>query len=347
MITTAVDRGIREMEEDPKRSVRRLADLGSMFSKSRFQRSVFRIIQEVLSNENSAYYDMIGNLLGNADHNALKTFGVNMGYLSWVYGGRKLHELERQDGQARPMTMMFRYDPAGKDGLDVQTISALVKQGQKMGIYSCYIRQMSSGADNYDLLSLFSSFPDVAFVWLRDSGCLTAAQIEILRGTPGTVVSLPVEDPESVLTAGLLRDQKLLFAMHMTYHGDPRQEMEQLTEYRSRLTTAQCSLFVLLQADDSSFSAAKWCYDERLRQDLPVFVYDYYGDSADISGRILEHETLFELDTDGTVLQPAAARGRKVTGEDDLGELFSQIMPAVKFREADEEPAPRKKKRGK
>lgn len=34
MIEAAVTRGIREMEEDPERSIRRLADLGRQFSKT-------------------------------------------------------------------------------------------------------------------------------------------------------------------------------------------------------------------------------------------------------------------------------------------------------------------------
>ena len=58
MIESAVAHGLKEIEEDPKRSARRLVDLGKQFSKNRFQDLVFSVMQELLDNENSAYYDM-------------------------------------------------------------------------------------------------------------------------------------------------------------------------------------------------------------------------------------------------------------------------------------------------
>ena len=89
MIETAVDRGIKEMEDDPKRSIRRLTDLGKQFSRNRFQETVFSVMQELLNNENSAYYDMMHNLIKNSEKESLKKFGVNFGYMSWSYARRK------------------------------------------------------------------------------------------------------------------------------------------------------------------------------------------------------------------------------------------------------------------
>ena len=46
MIESAVAHGLKEIEEDPKRSARRLVDLGKQFSKNRFQDLVFSVMQE-------------------------------------------------------------------------------------------------------------------------------------------------------------------------------------------------------------------------------------------------------------------------------------------------------------
>ena len=110
MIETAVDRGIKEMEDDPKRSIRRLTDLGKQFSRNRFQETVFSVMQELLNNENSAYYDMMHNLIKNSEKESLKKFGVNFGYMSWSYGAARVREKETKEGVLIPWTIMLRYD---------------------------------------------------------------------------------------------------------------------------------------------------------------------------------------------------------------------------------------------
>ena len=96
MIETAVKHGFREMREDPERSLRQLADLGKQFSKNRFQEDIFSVIQEALSNEDSAYYSMIENALNNFDETALETFGTNVGYNAWTCGARNLDPEEHR-----------------------------------------------------------------------------------------------------------------------------------------------------------------------------------------------------------------------------------------------------------
>ena len=86
MIEAAVDRGIREMQEDPKRSVRKLADLGRQFSRGRFQKNFFDLSQTLLQDDNSPYYTILSRLTRETNHETLKKFGVNIGYTSWTYG---------------------------------------------------------------------------------------------------------------------------------------------------------------------------------------------------------------------------------------------------------------------
>ena len=45
LIDASVDRGLREIEEDPKRSIRKLTDMGRMFIKGRFMDEVLSIQQ--------------------------------------------------------------------------------------------------------------------------------------------------------------------------------------------------------------------------------------------------------------------------------------------------------------
>lgn len=56
LIDTTVARAMVEMDADPKRSVRKLCDLGRQFSRGRFQNQIFAIFQDLLRNDESPYY---------------------------------------------------------------------------------------------------------------------------------------------------------------------------------------------------------------------------------------------------------------------------------------------------
>ena len=79
IIDATVDRGLREIEEDPKRSIRKLADMGKQFSKGRFVQDLYTLFQELLRNDDSPYYTAIEHLLRNTERKGLKDFGINIG----------------------------------------------------------------------------------------------------------------------------------------------------------------------------------------------------------------------------------------------------------------------------
>ena len=86
LIDTTVARAMVEMDADPKRSVRKLCDLGRQFSRGRFQNQIFAIFQDLLRNDESPYYQAIDFLLRSNDPEALRQFGINIGYNSFTYG---------------------------------------------------------------------------------------------------------------------------------------------------------------------------------------------------------------------------------------------------------------------
>ena len=67
IVDATVDRSLREIEEDPRRSIRKLTDLGRQFSKGRFLQEVYAIFLELLRNDDSPYYTAIENLLRYTD----------------------------------------------------------------------------------------------------------------------------------------------------------------------------------------------------------------------------------------------------------------------------------------
>ena len=89
LIDTTVARAMVEMDADPKRSVRKLCDLGRQFSRGRFQNQIFAIFQDLLRNDESPYYQAIDFLLRSNDPEALRQFGINIGYNIFCARSRK------------------------------------------------------------------------------------------------------------------------------------------------------------------------------------------------------------------------------------------------------------------
>ncbi|WP_130836301.1 hypothetical protein [Lachnoclostridium sp. Marseille-P6806] len=331
MIESAVDHGIRSMEEDPGRSIRRLCDLGKQFSKNRFQNDVFDVMQEVLSNENSSYYDLVDNTLRNVDHSAIRIFGMGFGYSSWVYGGRIIRRLEQAEGIALPLTPILRYQPGLSDGTSPEDIARLIHDGMELGIYSWFIREVGPAAESYELIDIFRSYPDCSFVYLRPTGRLTAAQVQMLRQCRNLMVALPSTDLETALTALLLRDQKILFSISSPY-GKNTGRLDFETSMRHVIGT-EAPIFLPVAEDgtpqEDIDASEKLCYQSRLDQKYPTCIIDFYGDTAGLTNRIAGHRELLEISEDRRVLRPFAAAGRRFPLELPLLEALRQVMPAL------------------
>ncbi len=326
MIEAAIDRGIKEMESDPERSIRRLADLGKQFSKNRFQTMVFSVMQKLLNNENSAYYDMIYNLLKNSGKESVKKFGVNFGYMSWTYGAARIRKEQASSGVCIPWTMLLRYDASNAQGLTMARLASMMEQGQDLGIYAWFIRETGEASkDSYELLTLLERYKECACVWFHNTGRLTAAQIQMLKICKNTVVTLPLGDQETQLTVALLRDQKIPFALYLEY-GDGMTR-EQAAILMEQVLASETAMFFLVSEDGTSFSAAPFAYESRLEQNYPCVIMDFYGDGRSVSRILCGHEQLLELDADGTILRPDGSKGEKFDYEVPLMEALRKAMP--------------------
>ena len=330
MIDATVAHGIKEMAEDPHRSVRRLADLGRRFSRSGFHEFVFSIMQELLANEKSAYYDMVANLLRNSNEESLRVYGVNTGYMSWTYGAREIRKYQAEHRKALPVSIQLRYDPSIQDkenALTVSDIAAIVRQGEKLGIYTYYIRQIGDLNDDYGILSVFGSFRDSAFTWMRPNGRLTAAQIQLLNDCRNVCTILPAGDTETYITASFLRTQKILYAIYALYNDVNREQVFHDLVSEGALTS-EAALCFLVQEDGAKADLADLCRESRNKQELPCFLIDYYRNAASLSNMTVQHPYVLEIGTDRTILSPDADAGR-LNMETPLEEELGRIMPAL------------------
>lgn len=288
LIELAVDQGLKDMKADSHRSVRRLADLGKQFAKGRFQENIFSLLQRLLSNEDSPYYEMIDQLLAHTNPDSLKRFSINIGYYGWTYGASLLRRKKAETGQDYPWFLLFVWKPDSLAGLTLQDIRSLITQNRKNGTYCYVLRVQDSLGDHTDLFQLPGEFPDCAFLLdLSCSDCtLHSAQLKAIRRCPNLMVMLPCESPDFRPMAEALRAQGSLFALSYHYrdsdldaliHGDLIRE----------LLTCQSPLLCLIADKDCSPAAqaqiGSFVLEARMQQKYPAVLAEWQSDAQRVS----------------------------------------------------------------
>ena len=177
LIDTTVARAMVEMDADPKRSVRKLCDLGRQFSRGRFQNQIFAIFQDLLRNDESPYYQAIDFLLRSNDPEALRQFGINIGYNSFTYGAQILRQKQKELSFAVPWVVKLRLDSRIPDTYDSSFFASVVRTGLTYGIYSYQLRSMDHHEDMESYLAVIQSHPECAFLWFLSDTPLTEKQL--------------------------------------------------------------------------------------------------------------------------------------------------------------------------
>ena len=98
VIRLELARAFRGMESNPKRTLRKLADLGKVCARGSVQKEIFGIFQQCLRYKDSPYFSVMQNLVRNVSAENLTTFGMNLGYNSWTDGAKKIRAKKDNEG---------------------------------------------------------------------------------------------------------------------------------------------------------------------------------------------------------------------------------------------------------
>lgn len=89
VVAGIVDKALRDLPRDPKRSLRNLVDLGDSCAKGPQQKLFFARAHAALQSPASPYYQLAADAVNWVDPRALRAMGVNLGAsgLTWGVGG--------------------------------------------------------------------------------------------------------------------------------------------------------------------------------------------------------------------------------------------------------------------
>lgn len=298
LIETIVRKALRNIQSAPERSIRNLVDMGLSFSKGRFQTRLFQSVQRMLTDEHSAYYPLVRNIVTNVEHDRLLNFGMNVGYNSCTLGAKKIREMEAEEGFNIPWTLYLEIDkdtilqhPAAYDNL--------ICQGKELGIYTWFV--FADGLCT-ELIDLLVKHDDCAFALLCRAQSLTDEMLEELAGLPHTLVSIELDEQADVLCSEL-RKRKLLYAVHKTYSSSDMSEI--LSDNLLYDTQSlQAPITALIPGKDCTEAERKQVFDYILKkregQDFATILWDVVQDVLGIDTIISDDCCSAGFKADGT-----------------------------------------------
>lgn len=307
IIDATVDRSLREIDEDPNRSIRKLTDMGRHFSTGRFLDQIYEIMQDLLRNDNSPYYTAIRNLLRNCGRSTLKEFGINVGYNSLTFGGKIIRSLEKEKPFSIPWCIVMRINPSESDSINADDLSHIVSQGNELGIYTYLIRCGGKISSMDSLFETFAANPLSAFICLLPDGELSKSQLNLIRECKNTLFMFQAGAEYSEENVTHFKQQKSLFGSY-DYYGDDT--ITQWTEgRRAEEFLPYSASFVIVVPDDHCSTAtigkmSRLVKRLRTEPEYPFVIFEQQTDVMEI-GRIVTdnaEETYMELLNNGDIL---------------------------------------------
>lgn len=299
LIETAVNKALKDIRESPERTIRNLIDLGLNFTKGRFQKSFFRSAQEMLRNENSAYYALSKDAITSVEQKALTTFGINLGYHSCTKGAKIIREIEAQLHMNIPwsLTLIINHD---KLKSQPDFYSSVMEQGRALGIHTYFL--FITG-DPESVVPLLQSQPECAFILFLCDHPVTDSFISEMSSVKNTMIAV-YADEDMQKTCERLRSARLLYAVYQRYTEEERENIVSGCWLSHALSARP--IFAFLLADPSCSAATRqevysYTLSVRSGQKQPVFLMDMMQDIMMIDEVISDGVCMVGFDCDGSL----------------------------------------------
>ena len=283
LIETTIRKTIKDIASDPERSIRRVVDMAVNFSNGRFQKHLFVSAQKMLSNEQSAYYNLVRDTAANVNTEKLVQFGMNLGYNSCTAGAKIIRETEETEQFNIPWSLSLDIN-AGALHNSKSFYKKLISDGQSLGIYTwlLYVDEITS-----DLLDIIVEFSDSAFLLFCSGQEITDTllkEAEYLHN----ILFVVTYDSKICSACAQLRKARFPYAVYVPFKEQDVESILNDTLF-SNIENLH-PIFIFLKADTCSKETQDRVYQYikvlRAKQNHPALIMDLVYDNLFIDGII-------------------------------------------------------------
>lgn len=340
VIKTAVENGIRYIEDNPKRGVRNLLDLGEFFSSGNFQKDFFKLSHEILSNENSFYYNIIDSLVKEISHKKLTVFGINIGYNSFTYGTRTIRENEKKLGYNIPWAIVFNFENDDHIELTEEELLKIINAGKKVGIYSYFIL-LKKNMPLKALSNILLENDDCAFTLFVEPDALNYEVIEKLSLHSNLCIFVSINydyDKKNKTTAekfNILKKHRCLCGLSYSY-DDKNADYILSGKSAETMMSLKTSFAMYIKKRSCSIKTAQeirnFINSLRIKDSYPVFMMDLYGDLERINEIISAKSCFLGINNRGQISISDSLNETSLNIRNkSLNEILASTMPKAKY----------------
>jgi len=297
MIRTILNRGLREMQDDPDRSIRKLVDMAATFAIGPFQKQFFRTAQQMLEVESSGYYRLVRNLVHNTAQERLITFGMNIGYNGCTVGAGRIRRLEEKEGFNIPWSLSLEIY-ADAFAQRESWYRSLIAQGEELGIF-CWV--LFPDREPERLLDIIRDNPDSSFAIISPEGTDIRQLIEEGSDCKNLMVAIPYDDFADC-ACDMLKESGMLYSLYFRYNADSAMDITEgvLFEQMECLDPAFCAMIPERNCPENiQEQVHQAVMTGRMSQKYHTVLWEYFRDSMLVDGVISEEACWVGLDGDG------------------------------------------------
>lgn len=334
IIKTAVETGIRYIEDNPKRGIRNLLDLGEYFASSPSQKNFFNLAHDLLKNENSHYYDILDTLVQNTNHKTLTDYGVNTGYNSLIYGANIVKEHKKEHGFNIPWVIIFNFEEKSSRNLTNDEILNIINSGKNNGIYS-YIILLDKNNILDDLYNVFEKNNKCAFTLFIDPSLINEETVKKVSSISNICIFVSINNENSCKPEkfDLLNKYKCLYGGYYCYDSSSTINISNGT-ITDKLLSLNLNFAFCMRKNNCSKEAEEitsdFIYKSRIEINSPVILIDFYSDLARISKIISMESCFLSIDSGGQIYTSDIFNKTEYNiRNNSLENILSYTMPKV------------------
>ena len=304
LISGIVDHYIREITQDPNRSVRKLLDMAERTSDGPTQKICYQMMQQMAANQSSPYYEMIHHLVTHTDPRTIRQFGINLGHNAWTFGSGNIRRIVNQSNPCLSWAVFFDR-AAVPERIPFSAVKDIVKRGRKLDIYAWLILASDSLDEWNEYTELFRDNPDSVFGLYVLPGVLKEEILEEAADIPNLMFFLSTDEPDWQIKADELSDKKLLYSAARIVSNDAQAEEILSGSWLEELVPCHPLMAFSIAADTLSEETARaiknYMWNTRLDQLYPILPADLISDFVVINHLITNHNILYRVNADGSV----------------------------------------------
>lgn len=332
-VEVAINRALKGIKHDPKRTTRNLIDLGLSFSKSgRFHNVFFNAAHNLLKNQNSQYYKLAENVACYIYPKYVKTLGVNLGYNACTLGARKIREIEANDEFSVPWIILINC----KDSPDFYSnLSNIISSGLELGIFTYCIFTRSGMTP--ELADIISKYNNCALAVFLEPECINSSCIDILKSMTHVYPVVNSRDiPAFSIATDALRNERMLYGAYINYNDEDENYITS-NKWISEVSEHMPVMSILFASDECRADVRRRVEEyskiTRDEQAYPTFIIEYYSDALLVDGIISDQPNYLQIDKDGMISSNSTDERKINVASATLQEALKLLAPKIKIAE--------------